>query len=109
MTQTGSFITFHDLTPAAHFLWASPSAYDVLGYEPEDLLGRSAYEIVYPDDKGETGTAHKENLINDLVATQLVLRYKSKKGEAILCLAIFGVCYDFIVACITQLDQGAEE
>ncbi|KAF9949863.1 hypothetical protein BGZ65_007013, partial [Modicella reniformis] len=81
MTPPHSFISFHDLTPEGNWLWISPNVYDVLGYEPEELLGRSAYEVICPDDKGESETAHKEVLINDLVATQAIRRFKTKKGE----------------------------
>ncbi|KAK3825184.1 MAG: hypothetical protein J3Q66DRAFT_327174 [Benniella sp.] len=108
MFKADSFISFHDLTPDANYLWVSPTVYDILGYDSEDLIGMRAYSFVYPDDLADSRTVHKENLINDLVASQIVLRYKSKDGRPVHCLCVFSLCYDFIVNCATLLDPGAE-
>ncbi|BBX70283.1 sensor domain-containing protein [Mycolicibacterium psychrotolerans] len=32
------------------FLWVSNSSRDILGYEPEEMIGRTAYELLHPDD-----------------------------------------------------------
>ena len=40
--------------------YASPSHKAVLGYEPEDLLGRSAFDFVHPDDLGKVLAAAQE-------------------------------------------------
>ncbi|KAK3825183.1 MAG: hypothetical protein J3Q66DRAFT_327170 [Benniella sp.] len=106
--RADNFISFHDLTPEARFLWASPTVYDLLGYEPEDLIGLPAYDIVLPVDIADSKTAHKENVMNDLVATQVVVRYKRKDGQTILFASLFSLCYDFIVHCATMLDPRAE-
>jgi PAS domain S-box-containing protein len=106
--RADNFISFHDLTPEARFLWASPTVYDLLGFEPDDLIGLPAYDIVLPVDIADSKTAHKENVMNDLVATQVVVRYKRKDGQTILFASLFSLCYDFIVHCATMLDPGAE-
>ncbi|KAF9982304.1 hypothetical protein BGZ65_003015 [Modicella reniformis] len=108
MFQADNFISFHDLTPEAHYLWASPTIYDVLGYEPEEVVGMRAYNYIFSDDIADSRTAHKENLINDLVASQIVLRYKDKDNRPVYCACVFSLCYDFIVNCATMLDPGAE-
>jgi two-component system cell cycle sensor histidine kinase/response regulator CckA len=38
------------------YAYVSPSHKDLLGYSPEDLIGRSAFSIIHPDDQEE---AHK--------------------------------------------------
>lgn len=106
MFSTENYISFHDLTLGANFLWASPSVQDVLGYTPEELLGRPTYDIIYPEDIQLTQVTHKENLKNDLVASQLVLRYVGKDGRIVPCIAVFGLCYDFIFNCSTLLDPS---
>ncbi|KAI8357485.1 hypothetical protein B0O80DRAFT_496244 [Mortierella sp. GBAus27b] len=108
MFRVDNFISFHDLTPEARFLWVSPTIYDLLGYQPEDLIGTPAYDIVLPVDIADSKTAHKENVMNDLVATQVVVRYKCKDGRSIHFSSLFSLCYDFIVHCATMLDPGAE-
>jgi len=108
MVQAVNFISFHDLTPEGHYIWASPTVYEVLGYDQEDLVGVPGYNIIYPDDMAESKAVHKENLFNDLVASQIVVRYKGKDGRPVPCACVFSLCYDFIVNCATLLDPSAE-
>ncbi|KAF9973364.1 hypothetical protein BGZ65_009307 [Modicella reniformis] len=108
MFRADGFISFHDLTPQARYLWASPTIYDVLGYEPEELFGVPAYDIVIPDDIPDSRDFHKENLMNDLVASQIVVRHRAKDGRPVHCLAVISLCYDFLVNCATLLDSDAE-
>ncbi|KAF9959404.1 hypothetical protein BGZ70_008858 [Mortierella alpina] len=99
-----NFISFHDLTPRANYLWASPSVEDCLGYTPEELIDASPYDIVIKDDVPSSQTAHTENVLNDMVASQATLRYRHKDGSPVPMLVIFSVCYEFIVACLLVLD-----
>ncbi|KAF9987435.1 hypothetical protein BGZ75_000592 [Mortierella antarctica] len=100
-----NFISFHDLTPEAHFLWASPSIEDCLGYKPDELLDVSPYDLLVKDDIPETQTVHTENVLNDMVATQVTVRYRHKDGSAVPILCIFSVCYEYIVTCMTVLQM----
>ncbi|KAK3825268.1 MAG: hypothetical protein J3Q66DRAFT_384514 [Benniella sp.] len=108
MPQTVSFISFHDLSTDGRFLWASPTVYDVLGYEAEELVGRCGYDIVYPEDQSQGKEFHKETFINDLVASQIVVRYRGKDGRPVPCVCVISLCYDFLVNSATVLDQTAE-
>ncbi|KAF9932297.1 hypothetical protein BGZ65_004531, partial [Modicella reniformis] len=105
--EDGDDIGFDSMVIKARFLWISPTVYDVLGYEPEELFGEPGYNIVFPGEIPEIRTFHKENLINDLVASQIVLRYKGKDGRPVHCLVVISLCYDFIVNCATSLDPDA--
>jgi PAS domain S-box-containing protein len=40
-------------TPEGLFLYASPVCRSLLGYEPEEIVGQSLYEIVHPEDVDE--------------------------------------------------------
>ncbi len=44
------------------FLYASPACQRLFGYRPEDLLGRSAYEFIHPDDAGYLFERHQRIL-----------------------------------------------
>lgn len=42
--------------------YASPSHKNILGYEPEDLLGKSIFDFVHPGDKNRIMTIYKSNI-----------------------------------------------
>src|SRR4051794_35684806 len=46
--QSTDLISRH--RPDGTFLYASPAARQVLGYEPEELVGRRAFDLHHPDD-----------------------------------------------------------
>ncbi|KAF9357635.1 hypothetical protein BGX26_003367 [Mortierella sp. AD094] len=107
MFKDNNFIAFHDLSPGGNFLWVSSSIIDVLGYTSEDLIGVSGYDIIVPEDIPITRVVHKENLLNDLVASQVVIRYIAKDGRCIPCICVFSLCYDFLLNCVTAVDPNA--
>ncbi|MTV47418.1 response regulator [Heliobacillus mobilis] len=47
------------LTPENVILYASPVCRHLLGYEPEELIGRSGYEFIHPDDTEKVIDAYK--------------------------------------------------
>ncbi|MBD3176907.1 MAG: PAS domain S-box protein, partial [Armatimonadia bacterium] len=50
-------ISRHDMDGV--YTYASPAAEGVLGYRPEELVGRSAYEFFHPDDTVTTSASHQ--------------------------------------------------
>ncbi|NNC91806.1 MAG: response regulator, partial [Acidimicrobiia bacterium] len=69
-------ITRH--TPAGDYLYASPAARALLGYEPEELVGTSAYDYFHPDDLEAITTSHQSNLtVPDVQTVQYRIRRKS--------------------------------
>ncbi|KAG0342016.1 hypothetical protein BG004_005782 [Podila humilis] len=102
MFQVDNFISFHDLTPEGHFLWASSSITACLGYEPEEIVDTPAYAVIHPDDIAYVKVTHQENVLNEMVGTQIVLRFMHKDGSWVPCMVIFSLCYDYIVTCSTE-------
>ena len=49
--NTSDVITLHKFNLKATFTYISPSGKDIGGYEPEELLGKSPFEFIHPDDK----------------------------------------------------------
>jgi PAS domain-containing protein len=104
LMQAANFILFLDLSPEGRILWASPGVYEILGYEPEELVGMRGYDILYPEDHSEGKKYHKESFVHDLIASQMIVRNKAKDGLPCLCVA--NLCYDFFVTCTTILDPS---
>jgi len=55
--QTSDIITVVD--ESAVILYGSPSVTTLLGYDPEDLVGRKAVDLVHPDDVARVLEAHR--------------------------------------------------
>ncbi|KAF9959407.1 hypothetical protein BGZ70_008861 [Mortierella alpina] len=100
MEEALSYISLHDLTPEARYLWASPSIEDCVGYSPEELVGLPPYDFAIKDDIPLSRVTHQEN---DMVASQLMVRYRHKNGSIVSVMCVFSVCYEFIVNCATAL------
>ena len=49
--STNDVITLHDFNLQATFRYVNPSIKDIGGYKPEELLGKSPFEFIHPDDK----------------------------------------------------------
>jgi PAS domain S-box-containing protein len=108
MPPADSFIIFGSISQEGQILWVSPSVYDILGYEPEELIGIPGYNIVCPDDQTDLRDFRKEYFVNDLVASQIVIRFTAKDGRSFPGMGLVSICYDFTVAIVTVLDSGAE-
>lgn len=73
------FISIHD--PDWHFTYASPSIRNVLGYEPEEILGLGGFDFVHPDDLIRTLDDALQPIVLERKETQLRYRMKAKNGE----------------------------
>ncbi|KAI8349002.1 hypothetical protein B0O80DRAFT_174127 [Mortierella sp. GBAus27b] len=106
MTPTDSFIGFASIAPESRILWFSPTAYDVLGYEPEEVIGKSTNKIISPDDQADMTDFRKEYYKNDHMGSQTAVRLTRKDG-VVLSVALFAsLCNDFSVVIMTILDPG---
>lgn len=69
-------------SPQGRCLYASPASLPVLGYTPDELVGRLVYDFVYADDLEETLSFHEGR--TDLPSTyQLVARARCKDGSIV--------------------------
>jgi two-component system cell cycle sensor histidine kinase/response regulator CckA len=48
--EQNSWDSVHLLSAEGIILWESPSVTRVLGYHPEELVGRNSFELIHPDD-----------------------------------------------------------
>lgn len=62
--------------PDTTFLWVSVSVRDILGYEPEEIIGQTAYALVHPDDAALLREGH------DAVApSSHIVRMRHRGGD----------------------------
>ncbi|KAI8349014.1 hypothetical protein B0O80DRAFT_174047 [Mortierella sp. GBAus27b] len=108
MAPTDSFIVFGTTTQDGRILWVSPTAYDVLGYEPEEIIGKPTYKIISPDDQADMTDFRKEYYKNDHMGSQTAVRLTRKDGVVLSCVLFGSLCYDFAVAIMTILDPSIE-
>lgn len=73
------FISIHD--PDWNFTYASPSVKNILGYEPEDIIGLGGFDLVHPEDLHKTLDELLEPLVLKHNETQLRYRLKAKDGN----------------------------
>ncbi|KAF9349627.1 hypothetical protein BGX26_012103 [Mortierella sp. AD094] len=107
--DTFNFISFHDLSDKCNFLWASPGVEDVFGYDSDEIVGMSPMEMILPDDLHYSEDALKENIMNDLVASQVITKFRHKDGRPVYVLVVFSMCYDMICSCTTLLAPPTSE
>jgi PAS domain S-box-containing protein len=65
---------------AGVFQFVSPSHQTVLGYPPDQLVGRSMFELVHPDDLNMARTAYQTGLTNR-TSGRTKLRYRHADGH----------------------------
>jgi PAS domain S-box-containing protein len=65
----------HDLSPLAMVLYASHSIEDVLGYEPEEVVGKSCFDYFHPDELPFARAKHDESIHFDNAAVLSYCRY----------------------------------
>jgi PAS domain S-box-containing protein len=74
--RLGDIITAHDPDGTYHF--ASAATKDVLGYEPDELIGNSPYEYVHPEDKEKVAIVHR----GTLEGTPFRVSYRVRRSDA---------------------------
>lgn len=62
------------------YLWVSPASRELLGYDPDELVGRSAYELFHPEDLVAIGGSHDGVLETPDVRT-VEFRIRHKDGH----------------------------
>ncbi|UGS36897.1 hypothetical protein DSM104329_03308 [Capillimicrobium parvum] len=75
--NTADFVS--RLSPDAIYRYASPSVHRLLGWQPSDLVGRSAYEFIHPDDADAVRRAHSD-VFEDEVLPTVSCRLRASDG-----------------------------
>jgi len=71
------------LSPQGIRTFATPSVYDLLGYRPEEIVGKLAFEMIHPDDKEKSFTILNNALASGVVFFRVTQRLRHKNGHYI--------------------------
>ncbi|QSZ35689.1 hypothetical protein DSL72_006811 [Monilinia vaccinii-corymbosi] len=101
-----TFMTIHNLTPEANIMFASESISDILGYEPEDVVGKPWFEY-FDKNNDDTPlarqvTSHGVHLEKAAVIYHADIQHKDHTPEHpkfVTCECVFTVVHDVLVAC----------
>jgi PAS domain S-box-containing protein len=66
---------------AGIFLYASPACRVLLGYEPDELIGHSAYDFFHPDDLTEFQLKARSTFLASQIGYPVSYRIRKKNGE----------------------------
>ncbi|HEX3362478.1 MAG TPA: PAS domain S-box protein [Solirubrobacterales bacterium] len=78
----GEMVSRHDAD--GHYIYASAGTRNLVGYEPEELIGRSGYEFIHPGDIDDLRSAHA-SLIKDTDRVEVRYRHRRKDGTYTEC------------------------
>jgi len=67
-------------TPSGVYLYASPSFWELIGYTPEELVGRDIYDFIHPDDLEEVQNIHG-NILEYPQSHKVSYRFRRKDGD----------------------------
>jgi PAS domain S-box-containing protein len=65
--------------PDGTYRYVSAASKELLGYEPDELVGTSEYEYIHPDDTAKMGTAHRSTLEGAPLTVAYRLRRKDNE------------------------------
>jgi PAS domain S-box-containing protein len=66
--------------PDGRYLYISPSCRRLLGYEPEELLGKDPYNLFHPEDLQRIRTEAHDKALDGQAAVSVIYRIRQKSG-----------------------------
>lgn len=96
------------MTPEAHILYSSDSVIDILGYTPDEIVNRSAWEFFSKDELPEAQEFHRKRVTMDKAAVLAYCNVMSKSGDWINCECCFTIVYDVMIVCTSIYQRGGK-
>lgn len=70
--------------PTGRFSYSSPRVLDLLGYRPEEVVGRSGYEFMAPADAARSSTAFSEFVARRQPIISVEVNYRHRDGRNVV-------------------------
>ncbi|KAK5111677.1 hypothetical protein LTR62_004782 [Meristemomyces frigidus] len=101
-----TFISIHDLTPDARILYSSDSVVDILGYTPDEIVNRPAWDFFHADELPYAQKFHEQRVRMDKAAVLAYCKVRDRDGRWIGCECCFTIVYDVMIVCTSIYKQG---
>ncbi len=99
-------ISRHD--PAGVYLYASPASQPLFGFEPEELLGRSAFDLIHPEDKEEVDR-ERARLLEEPGPHTLSFRVRRREGTYVWIETTAHAVHDPLTGKITEIQAASRD
>lgn len=100
-------LSITDLTLDARLLYASNSITDILGYQPNEVVGKSCWEYFHPDEIPFARAIHGRGVQLDKAAVLNYCQIKNRDGRWVGCECVFTIVHDVMVGCTSIYKNGA--
>jgi PAS domain S-box-containing protein len=80
-------------------LFASESIYDILGYHPDEVQGKSCFDYFHPEEVPFARSIHNRGVLLDKAAVLHYARIQARDGTWVNCECCFTIVHDVLVAC----------
>lgn len=97
-----------DLSLDARLLYVSSSITDILGYSPQQVIGKSCWEYFHPDEIPFARAVHGRGVQLDKAAVLNYCQIKNRDGQWVGCECVFTIVYDVLVASTSVYRYGSK-
>ncbi|KAK5138214.1 hypothetical protein LTR08_004910 [Meristemomyces frigidus] len=101
-----TFISIHDLGPDARILYTSDSVIDILGWTPDEIVNKSAWDFFPAEELPFAQKFHEKRVSMDKAAVLAYCRVRCSDGSWVGCECCFTVVYDVIIVCTSIYRRG---
>lgn len=95
-----------DLSLDARLLYVSNSIVDILGYQPNEVVGKSCWEYFHPDEIPFARAIHGRGVQLDKAAVLNYCQIKNRDGRWVGCECVFTIVHDVMVGCTSIYKNG---
>jgi len=100
-------MTIHNLTPQATILYASESIADILGFQPEDVTGKSCFEYFHPEEVPAAEDIYHRGVRKDITTALHNVHIRRQDGQWVGCECVFTIVCETSIA-FTSIYKGEE-
>lgn len=105
--MTKNWISIFDNTAESRILYASESVTQITGWAPEELYGKSGYELIHPGDLNNARKIHISNVLNEKMSHMTSYRFNRKNGGHVEVESIIHYSFDAIATCTYIYDENS--